>query len=120
MELRRRGRRVFEDRIDGCTCGLRDYNANELVEKGWRILTTDPEFSKVATVCDHSHGHRVINGKQHTAATAYYPQAMCKAIARLWHAQLRTPIDLNMALENPAVLDLENTYLMERDTGSIY
>ncbi|CAK0814911.1 unnamed protein product [Prorocentrum cordatum] len=120
MELRRRGRHVFEDRIDGCMYGLRDYNTNELVEKGWRILTTDPEFSKVATVCDRSHGHRVINGKQHTAATAYYPQAMCKAIARLWHAQLRTPIDLNMALENPAVLDLENTYLMERDTGSIY
>ncbi|CAK0875282.1 unnamed protein product [Prorocentrum cordatum] len=120
MELRRRGRHVFEDRIDGCMYGLRDYNTNELVEKGWRILTTDPEFSKVATVCDHSHGHRVINGKQHTAATAYYPQAMCKAIARLWHAQLRKPIDLNMALENPAVLDLENAYLMERDTGSIY
>ncbi|CAK0838883.1 unnamed protein product, partial [Prorocentrum cordatum] len=120
MELRRRGRHVFEDRIDGCMYGLRDYNTNELVEKGWRIMTTDPEFSKVATVCDHSHGHRVISGKLHTAATAYYPQAMCKAIARLWHAQLRTPIDLNMALENPAVLDLENAYLMERDTGSIY
>ncbi|CAK0867947.1 unnamed protein product, partial [Prorocentrum cordatum] len=119
-ELRRRGRHVFEDRIDGCMYGLRDYNTNELVEKGWRIMTTNPEFSKVATVCDHSHGHRVISGKLHTAATAYYPQAMCKAIARLWHAQLRTPIDLNMALENPAVLDLENAYLMERDTESIY
>ncbi len=85
----RRGRKVFFVTVNGCAFGMKDENGI-LIEKGWRIMTTDEEFAKVMgkRVWSIYHLHRKVEGGL-TSGTAFYPYQMVHEIARIWKGQLR-------------------------------
>ena len=87
------GRLWSKTRIDGCRYGLKDPVTGLLLLKPWSIWTTSRLFCDRfhGKTCTGDHEHGVIQGKL-TAYTAYYPSAMCRAIAQLWKARHETPL----------------------------
>ena len=75
-------------RVDGCRFGLKSENGGFIL-KPWYILTTDIHFYHEfrLRVCVKNHEHEWLHGVE-TTRSAYYPKAMCVAIARNWQRQL--------------------------------
>ena len=86
--LKKRGA-VFEARVDGCRYNLRSLAGDALLQKSWRVLTSNECLALNLTArCIASHRsqrrHQIIQGQQQTAASAFYPQAMVSKILDIW------------------------------------
>lgn len=83
------GQPLYTAEIHGCMFGLKDKHGVPL-NKPWKILTTDYDFSISGTVvCDNSHEHRHVLGLGTEAVrnTAFYPPRMVHRIVQLWKKQ---------------------------------
>ncbi len=112
-ELGRRRKKHYEDILDGCMLDLRDPYTNKPLSKNWCILTTDLDSAKVAVTCDSSRDHQPIEGWT-TGTMAFYPQALCRAVSKFRHTQLRKPKDLNVAFESSEANQIKIYYKQER------
>eukprot|EP00969_Alexandrium_andersonii_P165308 7305912-Alexandrium_andersonii.AAC.1 len=65
---------------------MRDSQSRELVQKAWGILSADPELARRLRghLCDHSHGHQPLLGSSRVAASASYPRALARWLARFF------------------------------------
>lgn len=86
--LERRGA-VFEARVDGCRYNLQNLAGDALLQKSWRVLTSNECLALNLTArCIASHRsqsrHQIIQGQLQTAASAFYPQAMVSKILDIW------------------------------------
>ena len=104
-------------RVDGCRFGLKSENGGFIL-KPWYILTTDIHFYREfrLRVCDKNHEHEWLHGVE-TTRSAYYPKAMCVAIARNWQRQLIPQRWLTMLWTNPCSLTgpFKELYVNEED-----
>ncbi len=88
-DLRKLGRETFEVRFDGCAFGLRSLTKGYLLRKAWRVLTTNADLAQASRTCPlkgkngPNHEHKRIM-RADTVRSAFYPKAMCDAIADRW------------------------------------
>ncbi|CAK0877495.1 unnamed protein product, partial [Prorocentrum cordatum] len=87
--LKRIREQTYETLVAGCAYGLRCPRSGLLLPKVWRICSTDPELQKaIGKRCSNrpgrhdNHEHGEIIGGKVVAATAFYPEALCKAWAK--------------------------------------
>ncbi|CAK0911327.1 unnamed protein product, partial [Prorocentrum cordatum] len=87
--LKRIREQTYETLVAGCAYGLRCPRSGLLLPKVWRICSTDPELQKaIGKRCSNrpgrhdNHEHGEIIGGEVVAATAFYPEALCKAWAK--------------------------------------
>ncbi|CAK0846211.1 unnamed protein product [Prorocentrum cordatum] len=87
--LKRIREQTYESLVSGCAYGLRCPRRGLLLPKVWRICSTDPELQKaIGKRCSNrpgrhdNHEHGEILGGKVVAATAFYPEALCKAWAK--------------------------------------
>ncbi|CAK0880367.1 unnamed protein product, partial [Prorocentrum cordatum] len=87
--LKRIWEQTYETLVTGCAYGLRCPRSGLLLPKVWRICSTDPELQKaIGKRCSNrrgrhdNHEHGEIIGGKVVAATAFYPEALCKAWAK--------------------------------------
>lgn len=99
------GREVYFCKLDGCRYGLKSSQGHHL-QKSWLILTTDQIYYNQfrLQVCLKNHEHDHVQGIE-TSKSAYYPVAMCKAIARSWRKQLIPERWLNYLWTAPIIKD---------------
>ena len=99
------GREIFFCRIDGCRYGMKSTNGNH-VKKSWTIMTTDIEFYNEFRLkaCLGNHQHEWLHGTE-TTRSAYYPENLCRSIARLWRRQLLPDRWKSMLWTAPTILD---------------
>ena len=102
-------RQIYDCRIDGCRYGLKSQSGNPM-QKPWLIRTTDVQFYSEfrLKVCLKNHTHEWIHGVE-TNKSAYYPEALCRSIAKHWRKNLlpnrwwrllwmvNTPADVELA-----------------------
>ena len=76
------GQPLHEVRFHGCAFGMRSTaDRSSFVPKVWRVLTNDSTLHEVARICPQNHSHVRIHNVE-TRATAFYPTAMARAIAK--------------------------------------
>ncbi|CAK0860660.1 unnamed protein product [Prorocentrum cordatum] len=87
--LKRIREQTYETLVSGCAYGLRCPRRGLLLPKVWRICSTDPELQKaIGKRCSNrpgrhdNHEHGEIIGGKVVAATAFYPEALCKVWAK--------------------------------------
>ncbi|CAK0855515.1 unnamed protein product [Prorocentrum cordatum] len=87
--LKRIREQTYETLVSGCAYGLRCPRRGLLLPTVWRICSTDPELQKaIGKRCSNdpgrydNHEHGEILGGKVVAATAFYPEALCKAWAK--------------------------------------
>ena len=83
--------KLYFVQIDGCMHGVKSPDGWP-VQKSWIVMTNDWEFQKQCQLtCDHRHEHRpggmVGMGSKAVSDTAFYPESMVQAIAKLWKSQ---------------------------------
>ena len=79
---------IWDCRIDGCRYGLKTASGN-LVLKPWMIRTSSLYFYSEFRnkTCVGNHTHEWLHGVE-TNKSAFYPPALCRAIARNSRSQL--------------------------------
>ena len=79
---------TLDCRIDGCRYGLKSQKGNFLL-KSWKVKTNSPEFYAEFRLktCLRNHEHEWIHGIE-TNRSAYYPENMCRSIAKHWRKNL--------------------------------
>ena len=76
------GHPLHEVRFHGCAFGMRSKaDRSNFVPKVWRVLTNDSTLHEVARICPQNHSRVRIHNVE-TRATAFYPKAMARAIAK--------------------------------------
>ncbi|CAK0795038.1 unnamed protein product, partial [Prorocentrum cordatum] len=87
--LKRIREQTYETLVAGCAHGLRCPRSGLLLPEVWRICSTDPELQKaIGKRCSNrpgrhdNHEHGEIIGGKVVVATAFYPEALCKAWAK--------------------------------------
>ena len=59
----RNGKEICNVEVEGCAYETRDPDSKKFADKGWQILTTDPEFrDKLENRCSKDHAHLVLSG----------------------------------------------------------
>ena len=79
---------TLDCRIDGCRYGLKSQKGNFLL-KSWKVKTNSLEFYAEFRLktCLRNHEHEWIHGIE-TNRSAYYPENMCRSIAKHWRKNL--------------------------------
>ena len=79
---------IWTCRIDGCRFGMKGESGN-FIKKSWKVITTDQEFYNQFRLksCLGNHQHEWLEGTA-TSKSAYYPEQMCRSIARFWRSML--------------------------------
>lgn len=74
---------LFEARLDGCMVGVKALDCDIAMKKPWKIKTTDATLAQVLNIpCSRDHEHVECMGHNRAESSAYYPQKMCRLIAR--------------------------------------
>lgn len=105
QRLQRLGCDLFYCRIDGCRYGMKSQKGN-FIQKSWCVMTTDFQFHQRFRLktCLRNHEHEWLHGTE-TSRSAYYPVAMCRAIADFWKKQFFPERWLRMLWTAPVPLD---------------
>ncbi|CAK0904869.1 unnamed protein product, partial [Prorocentrum cordatum] len=87
--LKRTREQTYETLVVGCAYGLRCPRSGLFLPEVWGICSTDPELQEaIGKRCSNrpgrhdNHEHGEIIGGKVVAATAFYPEALCKAWAK--------------------------------------
>ena len=105
QRLQQLGFDLFYCRMDGCRYGMKSQKGN-FVQKSWCIMTTDAQFHQKFRLktCLRNHEHEWLHGVE-TNRSAYYPVAMCRAIADFWRKQLFPERWIRMLWTAPVPMD---------------
>ena len=75
---------VLITRLDGCQVNLRAIDTQELMNKPWKIITTDRGMHVGLSMrCNGNHFHEKCIGHGRALHSAFYPEKMCRIISRV-------------------------------------
>lgn len=105
--------------IDGCMHGVKSPDG-WFAQKSWIVMTNDWEFQKRCQLtCDRSHEHRpggmVGMGSKAVSDTAFYPESMVRAIAKLWKDQWFKAMKMDDQKIFQALNTLEKSYAADEE-----